>query len=530
LRECPMFRPFLVLLLLCGACGGTKDGGGEAGTGTETSTSLPMGNAVVEAVPMLLEFPAAEEGISQEAFVTVLNGGGQPLTITDITFEGEAFVLLDEWDQSFELGAGELRYVDVIRTVTSIEDVGTMTVHSSDAVTPELDVGLSGQGLIPRLTLTPDVTDFGEVEIPCFEDVELVLENTGTRDLTITGYDFVVSTDDMSFDPLTTIDVPLVLSPGASDTMTVDYLPEFVDPAALGTLIVQSDDPEGDRVAEIMGSAVYAEVLNEVFPLPSLPAVDLLFLIDNSCSMESDNTEDITLGIPLLIDELQAVANWQMIEVTDDSGCSNVPILDETSVDAAQQLIDNAFATSGGNYSESLLSLASTSLDQTGVGDCNEGFLRPGALLYVIVASDENEQSGVSHVTWLQDFQSHLPRPEMVTVSAIVDVNRNCGDGSGPDGYLEAANETGGTVLDICTPSWGANLSNIADTLASAPPVYLLPEGVLPASLVVTLDGSVTTEYYFDEPSGILTLVDAAYVEGVSSLSVDYALSSACIP
>jgi hypothetical protein len=60
--------------------------------------------------------------------------------------------------------------------------------------------------------------------------------------------------------------------------------------------------------------------------------------------------------------------------------------------------------------------------------------------------------------------------------------------------------------------------------------VYLLPEGVLPASLVVTLDGSVTTEYYFDEPSGILTLVDAAYVEGVSSLSVDYALSSACIP
>jgi hypothetical protein len=525
-----MYRTFWVLALVGVACGGGKDGGGGSGTDTQTTPPSSTGDAVVEAVPVLLEFPAAAEGVSQEDFVTVINGGGQPLTITDITFDGDGFVLLDEWDQSFELGPGELRYVDVVYTVMNIDDVGTMTVHSSDSVTPELVVDLSGHGLIPQLTLTPDMTDMGDVEIPCFEEVDIVLENTGTADLTIMGYDFVVSTEAMAFDPLTSIDVPLVLSPGESDSMTVDFLPEHVDPAVLGTLTVQSDDPAGDRVAEIMGSAVYSELITEVFPLPSLPAVDLLFLIDNSCSMESDNIQDITVGIPLLVDELQAVANWQMIEVTDGSGCSNVPILDQTSVDASQQLIDNAFVSSGGDYSESLLSLAATSLGLTGVGDCNEGFLRPGALLYVIVASDERERSGISHVTWLQNFESYLARPEMLTVSAIVDVNRNCGDGSGPDGYLEAANATSGTVLDICTPSWGANLSNIAETLASAPPVYLLPDNVLPESLVVTLDGNVTSDFYFDAPSGVLTLVDAAYVKDVSTLSVDYALSSTCVP
>ena len=298
----------------------------------------------------------------------------------------------------------------------------------------------------------------------------------------------------------------------------------------VGTLTIQSDDPQGDRIAEVTASSVYADMYSETFPMPELPSVDLLFLIDNSCSMEGDNRSDINQGIPLLLNELQVVSNWQMIEVTDQSGCSNVPILDGTTVDAAQQLIDNAFASVDFAWSEALLSLASTSLALTGIGDCNSGFLRPGALLYIIVASDEYEQSGVSHLTWIQDFQNYVPRPDMVTISSIVDVHSSCGDGTGPGGYLEAAKATEGTVLDICSPAWGGELSNIADTLAAAPPVYLLPVNTLASSLVVTLDGVETTDYEFDLATRVLTLFDPAYVKDFSSLTVDYALASACIP
>jgi len=521
-----MIAIFSISILGCGDAG---KGGGGAPT-TQTSPMTQTGDAEIEAVPESLAFLPGDLGASQEDFVTIRNVGSGTLTVTDVTFDHPAFVLLDDWDQSFELAPGELRYVDVVFTVTDLSDVGSMTVHSNDPDQPELLVGLSGQGLFPRLEISPDFYDFGEVEVPCLEAADILLQNVGTADLTISSYDWIFSTEDMALDALTELGVPTVLGAGESVTLTVDYIPQVPDPAALGTLTVQSDDPEGDRGAEVVGSAVYGNTHSETFEDPELPSVDLLFLIDNSCSMEGDNVADINQGIPLLLTELQAVSNWQMIQVTDQGGCSNVPILDGSTVDASQQLIDNAFASVAGNWSEALLSLAATSLSHTGVGGCNHGFLRTGALLYIIVASDEVEQSGFDHTHWLQAYETYVPRPDMVTVSSIVDVNSACGDGSGPGGYLQAANATAGTVLDICTPTWGSELSTIADTLAAAPPIYLLPILAIPASMVVTLDGTVTTDYLYDPNTGVLTLTDPAYIRDVSHLTVDYSVESDCLP
>ena len=44
----------------------------------------------------------------------------------------------------------------------------------------------------------------------------------------------------------------------------------------------------------------------------------------------------------------------------------------------------------------------------------------------------------------------------------MVDVNHNCGDGTGADGYDNAANYTGGEILDICNNSWASQITNLS--------------------------------------------------------------------
>ncbi len=519
-----MYR-FLTLAVLLVGCGG-GDGKKPDNTGPNTNPGTTnTGPAVIDAVPSTLEFVAAELGESQEDFFTVLNNGGETLTVTGLTFTGDAFLLIDEWDETFELEPGDVKYVDIIFSPTGIDDLGDVVIHSSDPVTPDLMVDFIGHGLLPQLTITPAVHDMGEVEVPCHGEHEIFLTNTGTLPVTITSYDFVTSNPEMMLEELSVIPQPTVLNAGDEVSMIVDFLPESEDSAVTGTLTVQSDDPRGEQVAEVTASSTYTDTDVELFLVPEIPSVDLLFLIDNSCSMEGDNIDDITLGIPLLINELAMVSNWQMIEVTHTNGCSNVPILDANSPNPAQDLINNAFVP--GSISEALLQTASQALSQTFPGGCNSGFLRPGALLHILVASDEPEQSGVSYTTWLQDFESYVPRADMMTVSAVVDIN-NCGFGAA--GYIEAANATGGALLDICDPTWGAQLTNIADSIADAPPTYVLPIQAIADSLIVMVDGIVTVDFSYSPTLGILTVTDPTFVKGVSEVTVEYALASSCIP
>jgi len=526
-----MIRALSIAVILTG-CGGDdgKDNGKNPTTDTNPTGTVPAtGPAQIDAVPRLLDFIPGDLGETREDFFTVLNNGGEKLTISGLTFTGDAFALIDDWDETFELDPGSVKYVDIEFTVGGLEDIGTVVIHSDDPVSPDLTVDLIGHGLVPQLTITPDIFDLGEIEVPCHGEVEIFLENTGTKDLDITSYDFVGSTPDIMLDALSMIPQPTVLTPGDSVSMIVDYLPETDDPGATGTLTVQSTDPAGDRVAVVTGSSAYADTSTDIFTVPDVPMVDVLFLIDNSCSMEGDNTADVNTGIPLLISSLGNVSNWQMIQVTHQNGCSNTPILDASVLDAETQLINGAFSTPN-NFSEWLLETASLALSKSALGNCNAGFLRPGALLHILVASDENEQSGFNWSSWVSDFQTYTVRPDMVTVSSVVDINYACGDGSGPGGYLEAANDTNGALLDICTPYWGSQLTNIADSVDDAPPTYSIPPTAVMASLVVTLDGNVTIDYLYNPTLGILTLTDPAYVKDVSVVEVEYALASDCIP
>jgi hypothetical protein len=299
--------------------------------------------------------------------------------------------------------------------------------------------------------------------------------------------------------------------------------------ADTGELSVTSNDPRGVVTADQSGEGVYADEVSETFEEPGIAPVDVLFLIDQSCSMADDNRDDIQNGIPGFINELQQLTDYQLIEVTKDSGCANGGIVDAFTPNAANVLINNAF--NAGPFeqlnTEMLLKQAEKALSLTGPGACNDGFLRPGALLHVVVASDESEQSLHDYNYWLGQFLNYVPDPAMVTVSSIVDVNYACGDGSGPGGYLEAATATGGTVLDICTPNWGAQMNQIAQQAVAGIRAYNLAGPTDVATLVVTVNGVPTTDFVYNPASWTVTVNSPAIGEG-DVVEISYSPSSDC--
>ena len=458
------------------------------------------------------ELSAGEEEI--QTFV-VKNVGGSTLNVSNVVIgSGLAFTVLGP-ELAFDLEPEQEMAVDVAFTPMGADDnFGQALVLSDDPDTPEAPVDLLGTGSVPELQITPDSHVFGETLVPCGESVELVLENVGSEELVIDRWDYVsgglLTLDDHGLRD----ERPLRLAPGDTRTMTVTFAPT-TEGADTGVLEVTSNDPRGIVSADQNGEGAYGEETTETFTQPGVVPVDLMMLIDHSCSMREDNEDDVVNGIPDFIAELNQVADWEMIQVTREDGCLNGGILTPNTADPEGLLIDHAWDQGGGvlsNRTEKLMMLADMALDQTGPGECNEGFLRPGALLHLIMITDEPERSNDPYTHWLGEYLDHVPSADFVKVSAIVDINTNCGEG--PDEYEDAAIATGGSLLDICNANWGAQFGEIASEVLAGIRTYNLAEPAAPESIVVTVNGTPTTDFDYSDAGNSVTVNDSAHRRG----------------
>ena len=365
--------------------------------------------------------------------------------------------------------------------------------------------------------ITPDSYQFGEAFIPCGSTVELQMRNAGSEDLVITDLAYT-SGGELSVPALDSVraQLPLTLGPGESTHLVVEYAPASAG-SDTGILEVFSNDPAGVETADQNGEGAYLDEAAEQFVEPPQPAVvDIVFLVDQSGSM-NENEADFRNGIPPFMDELQNATDWQLILVNQDNGCNTGGLLDASVPDADQIFVDNVFNSTSISKTEKLLSLADTALGRTGPGGCNDGALRPDAQLHIIVASDEKDQSSNTWSHWVSQYEGYVASPDHVTVSAIVDIHKNCGLGGntdGPGGYINAADYTGGSVIDICQAGWGHQLTDIAGNIAEGVGIYTLTEPADASTIVVVVGGVVATDWTYDPSTNSLTIHSPAVEEG----------------
>jgi hypothetical protein len=255
--------------------------------------------------------------------------------------------------------------------------------------------------------------------------------------------------------------------------------------------------PGGERPASSSMTQVHRVV--DSWTLTQSGGVDVLFFGDTSGSM-SEELQTLSDEILTFMSRLDhRVGDWQLLAVTGPEGCGLHGVIGAADPDA-ELLFTEAISTPPGMdlVDEWGLYSISAALQQTGPGDCNEGFLREDALLHVIFVSDEDDNSpgwdaGNSDywMDYLDQFIAIKGEPDQVLLSGITGPSPNGCEGADPGtGYNDAVLWTGGELLSICD-EWSAEVDILADAGLLHQSEFYLSERPISATLTVTINGHV---------------------------------------
>lgn len=249
----------------------------------------------------------------------------------------------------------------------------------------------------------------------------------------------------------------------------------------------------------------------EVFSQASQAKLDIIWIVDNSGSMED---EQVSLGVnfnSFIHNFILKDVDFKMGITTTDTRNEYKGLMVAGSAEkltsAAAKLNQDQFmndfkeliqvGTRGSSYEKGLA--ASEGFIQRYAAS----FLRPDAYLAVVIISDEEDQSA-SAVSYYTDYlKSFKANAGLVKVYSIVDVtNSNAGYGitTGHERYKEASLNTAGVVSDIrddfasVLGSMGDSLINLMDSfaLSSAPDI---------STIQVYVNGVLSTNYSYDSAS-----------------------------
>jgi hypothetical protein len=221
------------------------------------------------------------------------------------------------------------------------------------------------------------------------------------------------------------------------------------------------------------------------------PAVDVLFVIDNSCSMDAEQ-QRLAANFPIFAEyfALSGIDYHIGVVSTDVSGAGAGLLqrvggeswVDRDTPNPAAVFGQMARLGVGGSFEEQGRSAAYTAIETRGDSPRNEGFERDDASLHLIFISDEDDvstnPSPQEFRRWMRNLKDE---PDMVTAHALVwPTGASCPDGlSEGASYQLYAQWTGGIVGNICDPNWGGFLDELGLQTSGLQTEFFLSE--LPA-------------------------------------------------
>jgi hypothetical protein len=277
----------------------------------------------------------------------------------------------------------------------------------------------------------------------------------------------------------------------------------------------------------------------------TVPQVDALFVVDNSCSMEE---EQASLGenFPAMLDWFVGsgldyhvgVVSTDMRDPLEAGRLRTVGGVRWVQQDTSSP--EGIFASmvqmgTSGDASEQGRAAAYTALELLGSTD-NLGFARPGAGMHLTFVSDENDASGESPISrgeWIDYLASFRGSSRMVSASSIVGPVTGCPDiGSPGTEYMEVSAAVGGVVWPICSPDWTEVLDELGFLAVGLSREFFLSQLPVPATLevrVVDPGGTVfavPSEGWSYSSSRNSITFDSLVPEPLSVVEVEYELLS----
>jgi hypothetical protein len=250
------------------------------------------------------------------------------------------------------------------------------------------------------------------------------------------------------------------------------------------------------------------------------PQVDILFVVDDSCSM-SEEQSALAGNFPQFMDYFQGSGLDYHIGVTTTdtsnlnpnsgllrratAGGSTFRYIDEDTPNPASVFAQMAQAGTSGSATENGRDAAYQVLETKRERPRNDGFYREEASLHLVFISDEEDQSTSPPQREFRRWMRNLKwAPDLVTSHAITGIpGQECSAIWDPGGmYITYANWTGGIVFNLCTPNWAPVLEELGLQTSGLKREYYLSKipvidpWSLEVKVVLDIDGNTVTRRF----------------------------------
>ena len=384
-------------------------------------------------------------------------------------------------------------------------------------VTDTPQAGDTGEEPVALIRVEPYDYDFGEVKINCSESYDLTVSSVGTAPLVIDEL-YYINSPDLSM--ASEYEFPIVLEPGAEIKITFEYNENdlFED---TGRLFIYSNAlGKGEQRASHHGKGVNGGSHTDVFEFEKVNKADILFVVDNSCSMTeeqadlSDNAEDFVKTLTA------AGTDFQISVITTDNSEPVTATITNASYGAGRSLAEAVEVGTTGSAVEMGQEMARKALGAPGT--LSGGFLREDATLSVVVISDEDDYSPLTDLEYY-DFFLSLKEEDLFFFHSVVGITLfpGCSIEVGAR-YLSQSFYTRGVSLDICG-AWGSSLTTLANPVYLVGTSYPLSKEAMPSTIKVLLGGrEVTDNWLYDGATNSVIFSDVSGITGEEELQISY--------
>ncbi len=257
----------------------------------------------ISVTPDTYDFDYAPPGSCLPADFILANLGHGDLVVTNVTSsDPSVFEVVFSTPATIDLGA-TIGVVIAFYPPAAMDYAGTVTFVSND---PDGDfvVNVTGTGVPPDIAVTPDTLDFGYGVVGACLPGDFVIGNDGHGDLEITD---VISSDPVVFE--FTLSTPATIGSGATIGMVIAFCPQAQTDYE-GTVTFVSNDPDGDFVVNLSGTAVEADISfdpaaavdgHDFGAVRLCNTVEWIFVMKNATSATADFGYDFATALPFTV-------------------------------------------------------------------------------------------------------------------------------------------------------------------------------------------------------------------------------------
>ena len=490
--------------------------------------------------PGSIDFGSLHSGFETNiSEIIVSNVGTDTLDLNDIYLRSgrSVFTLIPPDESSLE--AGEATSIEIAYTpITYSTDTDRIFIESNDPDSPLVVVTLNGAGNAPIIEITPEYYDFGEVDVGCDEKINVNIANVGDADLHVDDVEFFTTLPvDFNFNDNQSIhgSLPWIIPPSSSIDVIIEYIPtDLVDDSSY--VEVSSSDPVSPTAsADQVALGKYAAIVSESFEQTGESKSDILFVIDNSCSMYRHQTNLANNFSSFINVFATSGVDYQLAFITTDNENFVGGIIDSNHADPIGTVtnIINSIGVSGSGLERGLWESYESTQSGADAGP-GSSFLRSDAKLVIIYVSDETDASSRYSTMLPQDYANHLQSlktsTEQIVAHAVAgDFPSGCNSNGMyaqfGGGYYEVVQALSGTFMSICAVDWGAQMDTLArESMAKSS--FQLTDFPIEETIIVTVNGYSSASWSYSITSNSIIFSSPPAMN--STIEVEYAILGNC--